>query len=42
MLLDGNGDARADVPNEDDADDEAAYQSSNREGASSPSPSSSS
>ena len=28
MLLDGNGDARDDVPNRDDADDEATYQNS--------------
>ena len=31
MLLDGNGDARDDVPNRDDADDEATYQNSIRD-----------
>ena len=42
MLLDGNGDACDDVPNEDDADDEATSKSSNRQRPSSPSPLSSS
>ena len=31
MLLNGNGDARDDVPNRDDADDEATYQNSIRD-----------
>ena len=31
MLFDGNGDARDDVPNRDDADDEATYQNSIRD-----------